>query len=353
MTLFRNAMLAAVIWMCSVPSGIAQKAPSEVFSTTVSGMEISLRYDRTEIVVGEPVYIELTVRNRSATTRAGNFGARLFYPEGNDIKLMIQRPGELPYRYEGTERSGMLSSVEYSIREGEAVRNLLPVIFDRNRKSGYVFDIPGQFTLSASLSFIVFREPQPTKLIVPPTVISVKAPEGSSAEAFKLIADQDSARSLHALGAVSPEVLAKLEKLSQNYPDTPYAPLASYTAATTYARAKKEYDKAIQLFHQYIKRYPGSVRENDAIYSISLAYASQNQMDKARDCFLYLMDHDPTYHMLRSDTPLAWELVYGVTDKVNARHWWLYSKPWDVAPAPRPGSSGPSGASGSAPPPEQ
>lgn len=324
---------AAAIAAAFAAMSQAVAAPTPPVVSTVNGMEVRLDLDRTEIAVGEPLFVRLKVTNKGAPVRVANFGAKLFYPEGNDVQIMIQRPGELPVRYNGVEVPGIYTNTEMNIDINKWIHQEFLVLYDKDQPNGYVFSKPGDYVVSVRLTYVIMRDYERQIIDVPSTKIRVVEPSGEDAEAFKMISNSACARSIHASVAQSEEVLGTLRKVADRYPKSRYAPLCLFAASATLIRGAGSMDEAIVQLRKFLERYPTHQRTSSAIFDIAMCYQQMKKADVGRDWFYYLMDHDPGFHLLRDENPTAHYYYFGVEMAQTNRRWWLYEKPWDVEPA--------------------
>ncbi|MEI7633993.1 MAG: hypothetical protein WCK47_06905 [bacterium] len=311
-----------------------QAAP--VGMNITNGNEVRAELTTTSIVMGEPLYLKITIVNRASPLQKANFGARLYLTEGHDIAITVQSPGELPRRYTAAEQPGNYPSVEVDLRDGMSVYYLIPLIYDARSPNGFLFGKPGDYYISVKLSYSILREPVKNITEIPLTKIRVAAPEGKTAEAFTLVASPDAARAMQTLLCGSPDVFGKVTHLASDYPATPYAPLCALLSAIDYMERKTpDYEAAIRVFiENYLRKYPADIRTSDAIFNIVACYTKLKQMEIAREWFYYLMDHDPSYNLLRPENPTSRFFYFGDLEESGRRRWWHYEKPWNIPPPP-------------------
>ena len=310
----------------------ASSAPAQKGSTTHEGVNITIELDRTEIVCGEMVQLWVRVHNETQSFPLGVFSSKLFFSESNDVKVMVQPPGELPYRMTGSDKPIIYPAVEVNLRRGEKWETYLPLMYDKKAPGGYIFGKPGKYTVSASLTAVVLREPQSTIVTMQPTVITVKEPEGKAAEAFKVLNTPEMAKAFQAGVCNTKPEYDKAMEVANDFGDTPYAPYALYIATAWHMRQDPpQYDAAIAGYREFLRKYPGHPRTSAALFNIIISLSMSGRVDIARDYYYYLKDYDPAYSLLVKDNPWAYLYYFRGLEEIGARRWWMYDKPWDTS----------------------
>jgi hypothetical protein len=205
-------------------------------------------------------------------------------------------------------------------------------VYDVKAPGGYIFGKPGRYTVSVQLAGIVLREPQSTIVNLPPTVITVKQPDGKAAEAFKLVNTPDMAKAFQAGVCQTAQDYEIAVKVAKDYGDTPYGPYAKYIAAAWHLRLDPpQYDNAIRDFREFLDRYPGHPRASAAMFNIIIGHSMSGRVDIARDWYFYLKDYNPSYSLLVKENPWAYLYYFRGLEQIAARRWWMYSQPWDTS----------------------
>ncbi len=324
-----SALLGLLCMLAWAPLGVRAQAKASV---SEQGVRVELTLNKTEIVVGEPVSLIVLVVNDTSRSPVGNFSAKFFFTEANGVKVLVSAPGELPVRYEGADQRIMYPSVEINLQKGESWREILPLIYDSTSKDGYLFNKPGRYIVSAELSGSILREATPAVVTLPPTAVTVKAAEGNVAEAFKLLAKPEMAKSLQSGMAENEEVAKTARKVATDFPDTPYSPYALYLAATWSMRPQApNYEQAASDFRAMVDRYPNHVMVSPSVFNLVLCSMALKQVDVARDWFWYLRDLDPAYALMRRENPTAAYFYFNHVEAAQQRRWWMVEKPWEAA----------------------
>lgn len=321
-----------------IAAGLALLAPADAPAQASSsanhvGHEVKLELTKTSVLVGEPIYLRLTVTNREQPLRIGNFLTAFHLPEGNDLRIMVQQPGELPYRYTGTEEQGVYTAEESPLERGESDEYIKPIHFDPTQPNGYVFSRPGEYLIGVNLKHTILRDVNKTETALGPVKILVTAPEGPEAEALKLVEGPDMAAALHDSETTDPEIMKKAATLLEKYPNSVYAPLCRFLLGGSKMRVDAgDYSGAISDFAAFLKDYPGHPKTGDAIFNIAFCYDQMGQAETARGWVYFLKDHQPSYRLLRLENPLASKYYYGMREAGAKRRWWHYATPWDFRP---------------------
>lgn len=322
-----SAWLGLLLALAWGPVGAHAQAKGSI---SEQGVRVELMLDKTELVVGEPVNLIVTVTNDSSRSPVSNFSAKFFFTEANGVKVMVSPPGELPVRYEGADQRIMYPSVEVNLQKGESWREIMPLIYDSRAENGYLFNRPGRYIVSAELTGTILRETTPAVVTLPPTAVTVKAAEGNAAAAFKLLATPEMAKSLQSGMAESEQLATTARKVASDFPDTPYAPFALYLAATWHMRPQApNYEQAASDFRAMVERYPNHVMVSPSVFNLVLCSMALKQVDVARDWFWYLRDADPAYALMRRENPTAAYFYYNHLEAAQARRWWMVEKPWE------------------------
>jgi hypothetical protein len=299
-------------------------------SSLITGVEVVAELDKTELRVGEPLFLKIRVANRNAPLVIGNFISALHFPEGGDLEVYVQPPNELAYRYQAHEEPAVFATVEIGNKQGAYTHFELPMIYERKSPSGYLFDRPGEYVVSVKVWHSIMRDQTRTFTEIPPTKITVRAPEGQDLEAFRLIDGKKYALALQQQATDDAEVIEKLKTVAQRYPKSVYAPMCAYVCGTSRVLDSKRLEEGVAQLREFSKRYPQHPMVSNAIYSIFYGYHMAGNYNRAREWFYYLMDFDPAYRLLREENKLAAYYYYGRIEEVQARRWWMYDKPWDL-----------------------
>jgi TolA-binding protein len=326
-------MAAVILCMAALACTAAGLAQTGI--SNVSGMEMRVGFSKTELVVGEPLFLEIKVTNRTCEYGVSNFEARLFFSETADIEVRVQRPGELPERYVGIHQSSITSSERLNLKQGEYTNYERTILYDPKSPTGYLFDRPGEYVIVARLGHTILAEPAKTYTETPATRITVRAPEGKAAEALKIIDSPECAKAIHAQESGDAGVAQKIRKVAEEYPETPYAPMCRlFCGWYEMHRQKPDYAAAVKDYREFLTRYPGHIKAPPAMFQIALCYHNLGRPELVMAWLLHIRQADPGFSLFRSENRLVNFYYFEKLEALSARRWWLYDKPWQVATPP-------------------
>ncbi|MGC8840268.1 MAG: hypothetical protein ACP5QZ_02285, partial [Candidatus Sumerlaeaceae bacterium] len=325
-SLRRKQRYVVVATMClfAVSVGLAQRQGSSL----INGVEVVAELDKTELLVGEPLFLKISVANRNAPLVIGNFISALHFPEGGDIELYVQPPNELAYRYQAHEDPAVFATVEIGNKKGASTHFELPIIYERKSPTGYLFDRPGDYVVSGKIWHSIMRDPTRTFTEIPPTKITVRSPEGDNQQAFRLIDGKKYALALQEQVTDDKDIIEKCLAVAKRYSHSVYAPMCAYVAGASMVLDKQRLEEGVTLLRDFAKRFPTHPMVGNGIYSIFFGYHMAGDQDRAREWFYYLMDFDPSYRLLREENKLASYCYFGRIEELQNRRWWMYDKPW-------------------------
>lgn len=317
--------ICAAVFLCLL---VVATASARQGSSLINGVEVVAELDKTELLVGEPLFLKIRVTNRNAPLVIGNFTSALHFPEGGDIELHVQPPNELSYRYQAHEEPAVFATVEIGNKKDGSTHFELPIIYERKSPTGYLFDRPGDYVVSVKIWHSIMRDPTRTFTEIPPTKITVRNPEGENQQAFRLIDAKKYALALQQQATDDKDVIEKFLTVAKRYPNSAYAPMCAYVAGASVVFDKGKLEQGVAIVRDFTKRYPNHPMVSNAVYSLFFGYHMAGNFERAREWFYYLMDTDPGYRLLREENKLAAYYYFGRIEEVQNRRWWLYEKPW-------------------------
>ena len=302
----------------------------------VAGIDVRMAIERTEITVGEPIYIDLHLTNRSTMTATPVFSASLQMPEGNDLSVYVTAPGEVEARLEGAVEQGVYSAMAIDVPPGRTIDHRLTVIYDRTQKTGYVFDQPGEYNLRIDLGFSVSFSPEHRTLSMAGKIL-VRPGDADAAEAWKMVADPESAKALQLGRVTTDELKSKFSAVGEKYPRTVHGKLCLRAVALEAAYGVKRDPKgALEPLRKYESTYRGEPDTDLIAYTIAGAYHVQGNTDLARHWLYYMMDEYPNSTLLRKQDPLYRFYYQDPAEAVIKFPWFLTETPWVVPGAKLP-----------------
>jgi hypothetical protein len=279
--------------------------------------------------LGQPLLLTIKLHGETADSRLPAFSSKLQFPEGNDIDLYVQGPGEAEYRVSGVGEQGVYSANATEVAPGADIIQEIKVLADRSQPAGYIFAKPGEYTVRAQVGFTVSVAPDPKRIALPTTKITVKAPEGPAAEAWKLINDPAAARALQSNIITDDSVKTKFKTVADKYENTYYgkACMRAYALALTYARGA-ELRPALELLKRYEKRYRGEADTDLIVYTIVGSYSVLREYEIAREWFFEMLDQYPKSSLLKPQDRL-FKFYYAEPAEASIKEpWYLLEAPW-------------------------
>jgi hypothetical protein len=302
----------------------------------VLGNEFTFEISPTQIVVGEPVYLRLQVKNTSGNLVVGNFSSRLYMAEGNDLEVRVQEPGQLPRRYSGVEEPGIYGGTEINLGRNDTSLHDFLLLYDRSSDRGVLFDEPGEYIITARLAGSVYREANREVLTLPPTRITVRPPSTEEDQrAMDFVGSRDMAKSLHTAINMDPAIIERIKSFTATFPKSPWTPLALSVLANNYLYGPQPNGMAAaRMYTEIASRFPDSPRAPAALFSAVIAYSQLNDEDSARAAYWLLRDLYPGYPLIRKDNPTAQQFEFGPSDSLVGQPWFHYMKPYVAPPKP-------------------
>jgi hypothetical protein len=300
------------------------------------GIEITLSLSSTEIHVGEPVALRITMQNQTLAQKV-ELSSRFFLPEGNDIEVMVQPEGELPSRYSGAVDITTYAALPVELSASQPLRREVTLLYDRTAESGYLFGKPGKYTITASFSCKIKGQEEELKATLRPATITVSPLDGDGAAAFAMIDNPEAAKALH-LGKIDNDDLLKTFKsLVEKYPATVHGRLAMKAIGIheTYAPKPDRADAAKMLL-RYLKEEPNPYEPDYVVYALIVDNHFQEKWDVARQWTYYLHDKYPGSILFRMQDPLARYYYFAPQEYANTFPWYMLTNTESVPGAPPP-----------------
>jgi hypothetical protein len=302
-------------------------------------VEMKLTLGPTELLVGQPLYFQILLTHKNP--EASNipvFSSRLQLPEGNDVDVFVQAPGESEVRLEGAMEAGIYSGNAIEVPPGRAVNYQMPLIYDKNQQNGYIFSKPGEYNVRVQLRFSLSSDPTPRKFAIPNTRITVREPEGRAADAWKLLNNAEAAKALQ-LNRIGDDAVRKaITQVGDQYIDTPYGKAAARAVAVSAAYSnpqKADLNQTLDVLRKYEKTYRQDADTDLIVYTIAASYHLLQQYDAAREWLFYLMEKYPSSALVRKQDPLINYYYIAPAEAAVSFPWYLLEKPW-IVPGAKP-----------------
>lgn len=324
--------MSAILCLCAGNPAFAQSS----YTTDLQVLKVTASINKTRIHIGEPVTFSI-VMEAGPNRPLVEVTASLQFPEGNNVELNIQPPGELDYRYAGALEMGAYPARPMRVVMGKPQRAEMLLLYDRTQPNGYLFNKPGTYRVSGEIQLHINNNPMPDIAAIPLTEIEVLPLEGKEAEVFAQVDEPELARALH-LGAIpTTATLEKLEPVAKQFPDTQLGALALRSVGQHLSLAESgQRERGAAMLQQYLAGGHVSVDADYTAWAIAVAYHFSNKYDLAREWIYYSMRHYPYSVRIRPEDPLYKFYFYDPADFASEVPWYLLKKPWTVPGAQPP-----------------
>lgn len=298
--------------------------------TQLPGIDVELALDRTEVVVGEPVVLKITLTNTSEMPLQ-DLRVNFQFAPGNGIELNIQPPGELPYRYLGTQEVGSYFSMPLRLG-GNIPRTVdATLLFDRANDNGLLFSRPGTYVVEGSFQFNLASNPAPYVAELPPTEVTVTEAAGDNAAVLELL-DKPSILAVHVGAIITTSTLERVSRAASEYPLTHLGALAVKAEGLHNARADEpeKRERGVGLLMQYLKNGVVHSGGDNVAWEIAAAHHQSQNYDLAREWVFWLVRNYPSTTMVQAADPLT--SFYYLEPVAFTRNdpWYLVKEPWMV-----------------------
>jgi len=251
---------------------------------------------RTEILPCEPFVLDIEVRN------AGDSVVQ--FPEiltlGFDgLRIQVTEPGGLSWRYVGLGDGLSVEGVpNVTLHPGGVYRYRALLHYSAHGRGRYAFPRPGHYELS--VTYAPFSSVRPAgdegpKLEAKPIKVTVLEPEGRDAEALELFKRMERPRSLLLSGKELPE---ELQKLAEEYGETPYGRYARYSLAyrllnPNFGRSETNYRKAAPMFEELAGEEPPFPLADQCLFYLAECYEYTGRKRQAVEVLQKLLEDFP------------------------------------------------------------
>jgi hypothetical protein len=291
-------------------------------------LEVTIALEKSELTVGDPLVFAINIRRIGGNTPMVQVGSRMFFPAGNDLTVMIERSDEPEYQAEGSMDRTAYARFASDLPMHGSIDIVRSLLFERRHPSGFLLDKPGTYRLNARLRLLV-NTVDNIEVVMPNTLLKVKAAEGDAAKAFAMLSKPNIAKSLEQERATDQESAKVLREAVEKYLDTPYGERCLKTVAMTACSGERpDYDAAIPLLKRFIEKYPKSSSADEVANALSGAFHMKGDRDTASLWVAYLLFKYPTSIFLRTQNPLYRYYVEEPTEMVSKGPWYLSEKPW-------------------------
>ncbi len=319
--------LTAVV--CVIMMGAAALGQSS-HVTQLPGIDVELALDRTEVVVGEPVVLKITLTNTSDMP-VQELRVNFQFAPGNGIELNIQPPGELPYRYLGTQEVGSYFSMPLRLGGNNPRTVDAMLLFDRIHDNGLLFSRPGTYMVEGNFQFNLASNPVPYVAQLPPTEVIVAEAAGDDAAVLELL-DKPSILAAHVGAIVTTNTLERVTQAASEYPLTHLGALALRAEGLHYARSEdpEKRERGVGLLMKYLENGVIHTGADNVAWEIAAAYHQAKKYDLAREWVFWLVRNHPGTTTVQAADPLT--SYYYLEPAAFTRNdpWYMVKEPWLV-----------------------
>lgn len=295
------------------------------------GLEVKFGIEKTDLQIGEPLVLVTRIAGKSANPEPVQYHSRMQLPEGNDVEVFVQAPGEVEKRASGALESAIYSALILHVGPGESYQHTLPLLYEAANKEGYLFNRAGQYRLRAKLTFSSRYRGNDFTAEIPPTTINVTAPTGAAAEAYAQLANPAAAKALELTSTRNAELIARLRQVGEKYPQTVQGREALRTAVLSEAYSEKaDLKQIIPRLKKYQSLYPEDRGTDHVVYTIAAAHNTLQQIDLAREWYFYLLDAYPASTLIRREDQLYVYYYGNPAEAAKRGPWYLMEKPWEI-----------------------
>lgn len=291
-----------------------------VFSqqTDSKAVNVKAELNKQEIVVGEPLFLQLELTNVSEQQK--NFMTRLAYT--GDLRIEVNLPNKLPIEYLGIHEHGFPPYFTFKIPPGKTDRVDSVILYHSDSPKGLLFSYPLKATIRVTLDGIIDRDPVTYRF--KPWQITVKNPDQKNARVLNLIREKKIIEQIHR-GVANDETRPRLLEIWKQYPDSVYSPYILFAVASGLAAGQEEksLNEAINYYEKYLEKYPGALYEDDAVYKIGYCYDKLEETGKAQKWFVRLYNSYPKSSRLNNQDPVIRKYITSQIKAANPPGKWM------------------------------
>ena len=301
---------AATLALAGVASRQRLAASEEVLP--FSKLELAVRTDQTDYVVGQPIALYAELANRdSQPVDAHEFfgwdyrGGALRRPKGEDFLVVEIAWGRGRYqRYVAQNATIDESPPLPASPMAPRTTRKCKVLLVGAGQGAVPLTKPGTLQIRAEFRHVVGQD---QKIVSPPVRVSLRQPRGEEIHAYYWLCDRNMlsflAHRVHH-GCHELDIVA-LRGFAERYAETVYAPYARFGLGQM-CLEKKQYEEAIGIFEDLVKRHPKASLAEDAAYLLGECYVQQHKPVEAARCFEEVIRRYP-------GTPVAQDAEEGLT----------------------------------------
>ncbi len=272
-------------------------------------VELGLKTNKTRYVQGEPVILDILVKNIS-----GEFiqFASVLSPT-SDFEIMVYRPERFPFQYTGPFRIALYPRTIYKLDVGEKCTIRYILVYDEKGQDGFLTAEPGKMRLVTQMRYSI-NDRIGRMVNFPPIEFEIINSTGENQKAFDLLKNEDIAQELNK-GEASKENLPVYNNVVEKYPRSVFAPYCLYSIAgyrMNDARPDNPTSESfvLQPMKKIMEKYPEFPLMDNVYYRHALYYYIYEQHEKARHWLAELYYKFPESPKVRRGDPLFQEYFF-------------------------------------------
>lgn len=320
-----------LIYVLLLVMALAQSAFAQTSRTTnVAGVDVTISLNKTNISVGEPIILKITMENVSGQ---GFAEALVNYQlsEGNDLEVIVQPAGELESRYAGAFEAGAYPAIPLNLFSNSPISFDTLLLFDSKQPSGLLFSEPGTYEVTGNFRFRLGGSTSLSSAAIPPTKIVVTPAAGAVQEALTLLDEPDLIRALH-LGIIpTTGIVSRIEDAAARFPATALGSLAMRAQGHYYARGMgNDLERGTDLLQQFLADGQVPLDQDGTAWNIMTAYHINKDYDLAREWAFNLIRNYPTSIRIRAEDALLYYYYFAPAQFAADSPWYLLKAPWNI-----------------------
>ncbi|MCX8037361.1 MAG: hypothetical protein N3D11_10030 [Candidatus Sumerlaeia bacterium] len=237
--------------------------------------------NKSQVALGEPVYLKLVFANWSQTSR---FEIQGFLHPANDLEIQVARVGELPARYTGGfKKDALIPGLTVHVRPRQVAALRWTLCWDPDHDTGFLFEQPGKYVLTCRARMTINQTPR--DLVFDRMELEVLPPTAEQKNALALVFTPECAEALHKL-QIRPEALKTWQEAAERFPKTVWGPYAKMLVARhALDSGSRDFMPVAKQIEALISDYPDFPLREDAYY---LMASCQDRMGRPIEALQWL-----------------------------------------------------------------
>jgi hypothetical protein len=300
-------------------------------TTRLTGLDIVMSLDRTELVVGEPMALTISLVNTSPAPSV-EVRANFQLPPGNGVEVNVQPPGELEYRYMGALEMGTYISVPLVLAKGKPRSVSVPLLYDRSQPSGLLFSKPGVYVIDARFRLSLQQNTAQMEAVLPPTRITVSEPTGDDAKVLEVLNRPEFIHAVHLSAAPTTDSLNAISQAARQYVKTELGALALKAEGMHYLRSERAEDRSrgADLLMKYLQNGVVYGDGDQVAWEVAAGHHKNKHYDLAREWVFWLMRNYPNSPRINENDALLYFYYIQPVRFTIADPWYLLKESWVV-----------------------